>query len=262
MEKLKQMLKVVTIQTDIYWENAIANLAEYEEKLWNISDDIDLIIFPEMFTTGFSNNAQKLAEPMNLTTTKWMKQIAQQKQAVVVGSLIIQEQGNFYNRLLWVEPNGQIDFYDKRHLFRMGGEHEIYAAGDKRIIKEVKGFKVCPLVCYDLRFPVWARNQNKEYDILLYIANFPASRRDVWNVLLKARALENMVYTIGVNRIGIDGNELEYSGDTQVISPKGEILYDAQNRDEIQITELSKEDLEDLREKFPVHLDADHFRLL
>lgn len=255
------MLKVVTVQTDIYWENTTANLAEYEERLWEISEDIDIIIFPEMFTTGFSNNATLLAEPMNLTTTKWMKQIAQQKQAVVVGSLIIKEQGNFYNRLLWVEPNGQVDFYDKRHLFRMGGEHETYSAGNKRIIKEVKGFKVCPLICYDLRFPVWARNQQTEYDILLYIANFPASRRDVWNTLLKARALENMAYVIGVNRIGIDGNEIKYRGDTQVISAKGEMLYNAEDREEVQITNLSKMDLEELRDKFPVHLDADSFEI-
>ncbi|MCP4520530.1 MAG: amidohydrolase [Cytophagales bacterium] len=255
------MLKVATIQTDIYWENISANLAEYEERLWELEEEVDIIIFPEMFTTGFSNNVNQLAEPMNLTTTKWLKQIAQQQKAVVVASLIIKEGGQFYNRLLWVEPSGAVDYYDKRHLFRMGGEHEVYTGGEKRIIKEVKGFNVCPLICYDLRFPVWSRNQNKEYDVLLYIANFPASRREVWNTLLKARALENMAYVIGVNRVGVDGNGISYSGDTQVISAKGEVLYDAQNCEEIHITNLSKEGLEDLREKFPVHLDADKFEI-
>lgn len=256
------MLKVATIQTDIYWENCTANLAEYEEKLASIEEDVDLIVFPEMFTTGFSNNAKQLAEPMNLTTTKWMKQIAQEKQTVVMGSCIIQEKGSFYNRLLWVEPNGEVDFYDKRHLFRMGLENEIYKAGEKRIIKEVKGFKICPLICYDLRFPVWSRNRSNEYDVLIFLANFPATRRDVWNTLLKARALENMVYVIGVNRIGTDGNEIEYCGDTQVISPKGELLYDAEDREEIQTMTLLKDDLDSLRQKFPTYLDADNFEII
>lgn len=255
------MLKIATVQTDIYWENSTANLAEYEEKLASI-EDVDLIVFPEMFTTGFSNNAKKMAEPMNLTTTKWMKQIAQEKQAVVMGSCIIQEKGFFYNRLLWVEPNGEVDFYDKRHLFRMGLENEIYTAGEKRIIKEIKGFKICPLICYDLRFPVWSRNRSNEYDVLIFLANFPASRRDVWNTLLKARALENMVYVIGVNRIGIDGNDLEYCGDTQVLSPKGELLYDAEDREEIQTMTLLKDDLDSLRQKFPTYLDADNFEII
>ena len=257
---MKIMLKIATVQTDIYWEDCTANLAEYEEKLASIHD-VDLIIFPEMFTTGFSNDAKKLAEPMNLTTTKWLKQMAQQKQAVVMGSCIIQEKGNFYNRLLWVEPNGNVDFYDKRHLFRMGLENEIYTAGHQKLMKTIKGFSICPLICYDLRFPVWARNRQNEYDVLIYIANFPASRRDVWNTLLKARAIENLAYVVGVNRLRIDGNELHYCGDTQVISAKGQLLYDAENREEIGITTLSKEELTDLRTKFPTYLDADDFEL-
>nr|WKN39059.1 amidohydrolase [Tunicatimonas sp. TK19036] len=259
-------LTVTLIQTSLHWHQIEANLAMLEEKIWQIGQPTDLIILPEMFSTGFTQKATTLAEPMNSKTFRWMKQQAAQTQAVVVGSYIVREQQAFYNRLLWMEPDGTFATYDKRHLFRMANEDDTFSAGETRIIQECKGWKICPLVCYDLRFPVWSRNYTQEneslaYDLLLYVANWPAPRSQAWNLLLRGRAIENSCYTIGVNRVGEDGNGVLYSGNSIVADARGNILADLESKEDIYTIELSYDDLMAYREKFPVHLDADRFSL-
>jgi omega-amidase len=257
-----ETLKIVAVQTDLFWEDKTANLANLEEKLASINTSPDLIILPEMFNTGFSMDTKQLAEPMNFTTFKWMKQMAAKHEAVIIGSYIVNENGQNYNRLIWIEPNGDFDTYDKRHLFRMGGENEHYSAGKKRIIKNLKGWNICPLICYDLRFPVWSRNKNCEYDILIYIANWPKPRAHIWSNLLIARAIENQSYIIGVNRVGIDGTGLVYSGDSAIIDFKGQTLVSETEKESILYYEINKKELLDFREKFPAYLDADDFEIV
>ena len=256
-----QDLKITLIQSDLHWESTDANLAMFEEKLWQIKEQTDIIILPEMFTTGFSMNAKALAEPMNFKAMKWLKQQAAQTKAVVTGSVIIRDGERYYNRLFWAEPDGYISYYNKRHLFRMAGEDQVYSGGDKKLIKEVKGWKVLPLICYDLRFPVWSRNVNNEYDLLLYVANWPAARSNAWKILLQARAVENLSYVAGVNRVGDDGNGHYYSGDSSVINYKGEVLFTEADKEIIHTHTLNYEDLKAFRHKFPAHLDADSFKI-
>ncbi len=255
------MLTVALIQTALYWESPTANLAMLEEKIAEITQKVDLIVLPEMFTTGFSMKPEALAEPMNLTTFKWMRQMAEQSGAVLTGSYIVQEKGQYFNRLLWMPPNGEYDYYDKRHLFRMGKEHEHYTEGRRRIIKEINGWRICPLICYDLRFPVWARNQDLAYDVLLYVANWPAVRRGPWNTLLQARAIENLSYVLGVNRVGEDGHGVAHSGDSVVIDFKGDLLTDRDSAEKTVIYTLDKDALMSFRERFPAHMDADAFEI-
>lgn len=238
-----------------------------EEKIWQIGELTDLIILPEMFSTGFTQEAVRLAEPMNSRTFRWMKQMAAQTQAVVTGSYIVREQQQYYNRLLWMKPDGTFSYYDKRHLFRMAGEDEIFSPGNLHLIEELKGWKICPLVCYDLRFPVWSRNQAQSnetlmYDVLIYVANWPSVRNNAWMTLLKARAIENMAYTIGVNRVGKDENQVQYSGCSLVSDFKGNVLADLASEEKILTTQLSYQDMATYRQKFPVHRDADHFQLV
>jgi omega-amidase len=254
-------LKIAAIQTDIYWENITANLASLEEKLANIEGKPDLILLPEMFNTGFTMKASELAEPMNFTTFKWMKQMAQKHQAVIAGSYIVNENGDNYNRLIWMEPTGNFDYYDKRHLFRMGDENRYFAGGKKRIIKQIKGWNICPLICYDLRFPVWSRNVANQYDLLIYVANWPKARAHVWSNLLIARALENQSYVVGLNRVGEDGMGLAYSGDTAIINYKGQTMVSETEKESILYAELSLSELNDFRTKFPAYLDADEFEI-
>ncbi len=254
-------LKVALVQTDLYWENTTANLASLEEKIATITELVDIIVLPELFSTGFTMNPASVAEPMNLTTTKWMQQVAAQTGAVVMGSFVAKEGTNYFNRLLWVEPDGTYDFYDKRHLFRMAREQESYTGGTKRIIKEWKGWKICPLICYDLRFPVWSRNVALDYDLLVYVANWPAIRSHVWNTLLQARAIENLSYVVGVNRVGNDGNGIPHTGDSAVIDFKGEVLERKSIEEGILIHTLQREALTTFRDKFPAFLDADEFLL-
>ncbi len=254
-------LKITLVQTALHWEDKAGNLADLEEKLWTIPPS-DLIILPEMFTTGFSNDAEKLAEPNNLTTWKWMKQIAMQKNAVVVGSYIAKENAQYFNRLVWMQPDGQADYYDKRHLFRTAHEHDVYTAGTKKLIKELKGWRICPLICYDLRFPVWSRqNDIEEYDLLLYVANWPEKRRLAWNSLLPARAIENLAYVAGVNRVGRDGKGLSYSGDSAVYNFKGEQVLHVAYEEGIHTIQLSGRDLLNFRKEFAFHLDRDLFTI-
>ncbi len=256
-----QNLKVTIIQSALYWENVGANLAMFEEKIWKIREQTDIIVLPEMFTTGFTMNAAALAEPMNFTTFKWMKQQAAQTGAVVTGSFIVKEKERFYNRLIWMQPDGNYFVYDKRHLFRMAEEHLVYMAGAKKLLVEWKGWKICPLICYDLRFPVWSRNRKNEYDVLIYAANWPEARRLSWKSLLQARAIENLSYVVGVNRVGKDGKEITYCGESSIIGPKGELLWQKEIAEEIFTYSLNKKELDSFRAKFPADIDADEFEI-
>jgi omega-amidase len=251
-------LSVTIIQADLHWENPSANLAMFEELIWNLQSKTDLIVLPEMFTTGFTMNT-KFAEPMQLTTHRWMRQQAAQTGAVIMGSYIVKENNQYFNRLLWVQPDGNFDYYDKKHLFIMADEDKHFTAGNRLMIKELKGWKICPLICSDLRFPRWSYNMENDkirYDCLIYVANFPEVRANVWNTLLRARAIENWSYCVGVNRIGIDGKGISYVGDSAVISPKGNLIFDVANETCVQTVELNWAELQEYRTKFPAYLDA------
>jgi predicted amidohydrolase len=258
-------LKVSFIQSNLHWQDVSANLAMFEEMIWDIKGETDLIILPEMFNTGFTMDAIRFAEPPNLTTFKWMQQMALQTQAVITGSFIIKESGQFYNRLYWIEPAGNYVYYDKRHLFRMGDEHLTFTPGKETIIAKLKGWNIMPLICYDLRFPVWSRNRinpnNKlpEYDLLIFVANWPAARTEVWNTLLKARALENQCFCAGVNRIGTDGMEVNYNGHSAIYDYKGQLLNPLSEEAGIFTIELQLNKLKEFRMKFPAYLDSDEF---
>lgn len=255
-------LKVALVQTDLYWENCIANLASLEEKLATLTEAVDIIVLPEMFNTGFTMNAKQLAEPLNHTTSRWMRQMAAKTNALLIGSFAIKEDKKFVNRLFCYRPDGTFNYYDKRHLFRMGKENETYSGGQSRLVIDWKGWRICPLVCYDLRFPVWSRNTGDElYDLLIYVANWPARRSNAWRSLLYARAIENLSYTIGVNRVGIDGNKLAYDGSSLVVDYQGSLIEDLQDLETIRIVTLSKTALENYRKAFPAYLDADSFSL-
>jgi omega-amidase len=259
-------LKVTVVQTILHWENPEANRAMLEEKISSIGTT-DVIVLPEMFTTGFTMNAAALAEPMNFHTTKWMKNMANKTGALILGSVIIKEGHNFFNRLIWMQPDSVCKTYDKRHLFRMGEELTFFSGGSNRLIAEWRGWKICPLVCYDLRFPVWSRNQfNKQtqsldYDLLVYVANWPAIRSLHWQTLLKARAIENQSFVVGVNRMGADGKGILYDGHSAIISPKGEVMLESIGEESIHTRELNQQELLDWRTKFPANLDADEFEI-
>lgn len=255
-------MNVTLIQPNLYWHDPVANRAMLEERIFALPNPTDLIVLPEMFTTGFTMDARTVAEPMNLTTFRWMRQMAAQTGAVVTGSYVVKtSDGRFFNRLVWMEPDGTSDTYDKRHLFRMAGEDHIYSAGTRRLIKEWKGWRICPLICYDLRFPVWSRNQNLDYDLLLYVANWPAVRRNPWNTLLQARAIENLSYVVGVNRVGKDENNHAYAGESAIIDFKGDVLFRRADTEVVHQQTLSLDDLRAFRAKFPAQLDADAFEL-
>ena len=264
-------LKIAFIQTALHWENVDANLKMFTQKIEGITSPIDLVVLPEMFTTGFSMKSAELAEKMNGKAMQWLAGTASKINAVVTGSVIIEEEGNYYNRLIWMRPEGTYETYDKRHLFRFANEDEHFSAGVKRKIIELKGWRICPLICFDLRFPAWSRNMDwisgnnaKEpvYDCLIYIANWPEARNSAWKTLLQARAHENQCYVIGVNRVGEDGKNIVYSGDSAVINAKGETLSTTNPHEEnIEIITLSYKSLTDFREKFPVSLDADSLKI-
>ncbi len=258
-----QNLKVSLIQTHLHWEDPVANLAHLEEKIWGIDHPTDLIVLPEMFSTGFSMDTKKLAEPMNLHSFKWMQKMAAQKKSVITGSLIIKENGHNFNRLIWMQPDGKYAHYDKRHLFTFASESEYFSAGTERCLVELNGWKILPLICYDLRFPVWSRNLKTDpYDLLIYVANWPETRISAWNALLKARALENAAYSIGLNRIGIDGKGLNYSGNSAAYDFLGNALMELKNEDGIFNIEFSQDKLMAYRKKFPLLEDQDQFKIL
>lgn len=256
---MSQELKIALIQSSLVWENPEENRQAFSEKIENISSDTDIIILPEMFTTGFTMNPSKIDASEGKKTVQWMQQIANTKNVAVVGSIVYNAGDENYNRLWFVKPNEAPSFYDKCHTFTLAGEDKIYKAGTLKLIVEYKGFKFCPLICYDLRFPVWARNV-ENYDVLIYVANWPKVRVGAWDALLKARAIENMVYCIGVNRIGFDGVGHEYSGHSAVYNSLGDCVAYS-DKEEIIYATLSKEHIDATREKLKFLNDKDDFTL-
>jgi predicted amidohydrolase len=266
-----QPLPIALLQTKLFWENPKQNLEYIEGLLTDLPPKTYLTILPEMFSTGFSMDPISCAETMDGESVHWMKRVAADKKTILVGSLMIKEGDKYFNRLLWVLPNGEIGQYDKRHLFAYAGEDEKYSPGQKRLIASVNGWRINLQICYDLRFPVWARqrstydedgNFQPEYDVLIYVANWPARRAEAWKTLLRARAIENQCYVIGVNRIGVDGKEIDHSGDSCIIGPTGEILHSCENREELFSTILEPSLLLETRERFPFLRDADGFMIL
>jgi omega-amidase len=275
-------LTCTLIQTKLFWEDAAANRQMFEEKINSIKQKTEVVILPEMFSTGFSMKPEIFAETMNGETVEWMKKISANKKIILTGSLMIKEDDFYFNRLIWMLPNGDYGYYDKRHLFAYGDEHNHYSHGSKRLIASVNGWKINLQVCYDLRFPVWARQSpqtfltedksdggssllswreagGEEYDVLIYVANWPERRSLAWKTLLQARAIENQSYVIGVNCVGKDGNGVYHAGDSMAVDPMGEILYHKKDEEDIFTIELNKQHLEEIRARFPFWKDADRF---
>lgn len=268
-------LTLTIIQPNLQWENKKANLDMLAQKIESIQEKTEVVILPEMFSTGFSMKPEELAEAMDGDTVAWMKKTASSKKIILTGSVIIKEEEKYFNRLIWMLPNGEYGIYDKRHLFAYADEHNHYTAGNKRLIAQVNGWKINLMVCYDLRFPVWARQSPSqplttegekearlEYDVLVYVANWPERRISAWKTLLQARAIENQCYVIGVNRVGDDGNNIHYSGESMIIDPLGEIVYTQANEEDVFTCTLQKELVIAVREKFPFWRDADSFEIL
>lgn len=258
---MKDKLKVAILQSDLVWENADENRISFSNKITSILEPVDLIILPEMFTTGFSMNPESIYETMNGNTVSWLQELAIQKEAAITGSIVIKENENYYNRLLFVTPNGHIEHYDKKHTFTLAGENKVYSAGNKLLSIDYLGWKIRPLVCYDLRFPVWSRNTD-DYELLIYVANWPKARIAAWDALLKARAIENMSYCIGVNRVGLDGNDHEYSGHSAVYDVLGERIDSiSEEKESIAIVTLDKDHITTQRAKLGFLKDRDSFTL-
>lgn len=256
-------LRLSLIQTSLYWEDKGANLDLLAQKILGIEVPTEIIVLPEMFTTGFSMQPEKFAEKMDGPTVDWMRRLSAEKRAIITGSIIIEEKEQYFNRLIWMLPNGQMGYYDKRHLFAFAGEEQHYTAGNKRLIASVKGWKINLQICYDLRFPVWARQSiNSEYDVLLYVANWPEKRSHAWKTLLTSRAIENQCFTVGLNRVGVDGNNIAHSGDSMIVGPLGEVLYHCAYEEDIFHITLQKEELEKTRTQFPFWKDADFFQIV
>jgi predicted amidohydrolase len=252
-------LKVTVFQGYLFWENIDKNLQNISLRLSNIRVKTDLIILPEMFNTGFTMNAEQLAEPMNGKTMQWMQKTAAEFECVVTGSLIIKDNGRYYNRLIWMRADGSFECYDKRHLFTMAKENLVYTPGQKKLIVELNGWKIRPVICYDLRFPIWLRNKNAEYDLLIVVANWPEKRSLHWRTLIPARAVENQSYVIGVNRVGHDGNEVYHSGDSTCIDPNGNVVYYKRDEEDVYTFTINREELIKTRRVFPFLKDADDF---
>lgn len=274
-------LTVTLIQSDLKWEDKKANLEMFSRKIEGIKEKTEVIILPEMFSTGFSMRPELLAEIMEGETVEWMRTTAKAKKAIVMGSLIIEDEGKYYNRLVWTLPNGECGYYNKRHTFAYGEEHKHYTAGSKRLIASVKGWRINLQVCYDLRFPVWARQsavpekdsplltspggggtRAPEYDVLIYVANWPERRNHAWKTLLQARAIENQSFVIGVNRVGNDGNNIYHSGDSMIVDPLGAVVYQKANEEDVFTYILERGTLDEVRNKFPFWKDGDEFVLL
>jgi len=255
-------MKITLLQDVVIWADKQANLRKTEFRLRDLAEKTDLVVLPEMFTTGFCTSRLDLAETMQGETVQCLKKWATEYRLALAGSFIATENGKYYNRAFFVFPTGEIEIADKRHLFSMGGENVLFSAGDKRLIVKYKDFNICILICYDLRFPVWSRNVNNEYDLLIYTANWPESRINVWNTLLAARAIENQTYVCGVNRVGKDGENISYNGSSKLMDAKGQELFSSPlNKSSVDTIELSLEELNNFRMKFPVWKDTDRFEL-
>ena len=276
-------LTITLIQSQLHWEDKEANLKMFEEKIKSVRGTTEMVVLPEMFSTGFSMKPEQLAEKMDGATVQWMERVARENRLVVTGSLMVEEEQHYYNRLIWMLPVGQYGYYDKRHLFAYAGEDQHYTRGKKRLVTSVKKWRVHFQICYDLRFPVWSSQQSllsplerkrrvsnfdalsipsePEYDVLVYVANWPERRSLAWKTLLQARAIENQCYVIGVNRTGSDGDGVYYSGDSMVIDPLGEIMYHKAHKDDVFTLTLQKDELLEIRNKFPFWRDTDHFMI-
>lgn len=255
-------LTITLIQTSLFWEDADANLKMFTKKINSISEKTEIVILPEMFTTGFSMKPEKLAEKMSGKSVEWMRNICAKKKIILTGSLIIKEQEKYYNRLIWMLPDGNYGVYDKRHLFAFSGEDGHYTAGNKKLIASVKGWKILLQVCYDLRFPVWSRQSVEsleQYDLMINVANWPLQRSVAWNTLLRARAIENQCFVAGVNTIGKDGNDQYYEGGSTIIDPLGSIIYQKNKEADIFTFTLEKQKIKRTRKQFPFWRDADSF---
>ena len=261
MAKTDRIMRLTFIQTELHWENRDKNLRMFDQLVGSVKNS-DLVILPEMFTTGFTMNAKVFAEDMSGTTVSWMVSTAKKKKMALCGSVIIKDKRKYFNRFIWVSPNGEIFCYDKRHLFRMAGEHEYYSPGKEKIMIHYKGWNILPMVCYDLRFPVWSRNIDGENDLMIYVANWPEARKEPWKKLLMARAIENQCYVAGINRIGKDGKGIPYSGDSIVVDFKGDVISKTKAKTKsVETVELSLKNLNEFRTKFPAYMDADEFEI-
>ena len=282
---MSESLIITGIQTNLQWENKQANLDMFEKKISLISRPTEIVVLPEMFSTGFSMNPENLGETMDGQTVQWMKKMAAKKKIILTGSVIIKDQlppplevperkeqsswerpggEAYFNRLIWMLPNGELGYYDKRHLFAYADEDKHYQPGNKRLIASVKGWKINLLICYDLRFPIWSRQSSgsgPEFDVLIYVANWPERRVNAWKTLLQARAIENQCYVVGVNRVGDDGNNIHYSGESMGVDPMGEVLYTKKDEEDVFTVKLDKQHLENVRAKLPFWKDADRFRI-
>jgi predicted amidohydrolase len=254
-------LNVTLIQSEITWENPSKNLAQLQTRFEKLEQATDLVILPEMFSTGFTMNAAAMAEAHDGPSVTWMLKMSAQIRADIVGSVIIKSEDKYYNRLFWVKPDGSMTYYDKRHLFRMAGEHAVYDGGSDHLTVQLKDWRIRPFICYDLRFPAWCRSRNKDYDLAVFIANWPERRAAHWKTLLQARAIENQCYVIGVNRVGTDGLGIQYSGDSMIIDALGYTLAHLRRTAALHTERLSRAALESYREKFPAWMDADAFEI-
>lgn len=252
-------LKLTTFQAYLFWENIDKNLENLARRLSGLREKTDIIILPEMFNSGFTMNVEKCAESMDGKTMQWMHARAEEFECVVTGSLIIREGEKYYNRMIWMWPDGTHQYYDKRHLFTLAGEEKLFTPGTSKITVEVKGWKICPLICYDLRFPVWSANRDYHYDLLVYIASWPDKRIQHWQKLIPARAIENQVFVVGVNRVGYDGNEIYHSGGSMCIAPSGEVVYYKPENEDLYTFTIYPRDLLEYREKLPFLKDAHPF---
>jgi omega-amidase len=255
-------LSITLIQSNLFWENPGANLEMFTDKINAITEKTEIVVLPEMFTTGFSMDPENFAEDMNGPTLRWMKTIAAEKKIILTGSVMIRENGRYFNRMIWMQPDGKFGFYDKRHLFSYAGEELHYTPGNKKLIVSVKGWKILLQVCYDLRFPVWARqsaDRDNQYDAIINVANWPQKRSAAWKTLLAARAIENQCFVVGVNRVGLDKNDIEYSGDSTIIGPLGEVICQHAVQEVTATYVLQKETITKTREHFPFLKDADRF---
>lgn len=260
MKQDDSLLKIALIQSPLYWEDPAKNRRMFSSKIEEVANDVDLIVLPEMFTTGFTMSPQNSDDEEGTITLNWMKEKASEKSSALVGSIVYKNADTYFNRLFFVKPDGQYYCYDKRHTFTLAGEHEKYQSGTERLIVDYKGFKLCPLICYDLRFPVWSRN-TKNYDVLLYVANWPAPRINAWDTLLSARAIENMSYCIGLNRVGADKEGHKYPGHSAVYDPLGNKICYSEKEEILEVT-LSKFAIDGVRKKFPFLKDMDNFKIM